>query len=199
MPKVKWQEAPQEHDYPAAAQYLSLLVGDPALRAELAGQLHDAPVAHYKAKDLLRASQLPLLPESNLHVAADLRKIRKRQRAVGGVARARRSHPWLPVADRRRLSPRLRELLRRREHRHPVPAHRPADRGRPAGQDRVARDQARGRRRVGRCLAAASGRERRRAAAKKPTAEKAAAKKVPAKKAAKSTRRRPTSQRSAQT
>ena len=79
MPKVKWQEAPQEHDYPAAAQYLSLLVGDPALRAELAGQLHDAPVAHYKVKDLLRASQLPLLPETNLHVAADLRKIRKRQ------------------------------------------------------------------------------------------------------------------------
>ena len=79
MAKVKWQEAPQEHDYPAAAQYLSLLVGDPVLRAELAGQLHDAPVAHYKAKDLLRASQLPLLPESNLHVAADLRKIRRRQ------------------------------------------------------------------------------------------------------------------------
>jgi hypothetical protein len=77
--KVKWQEAPQKHDYPAAAQYLSLLVGDPALRAELAGQLHDAPVAHYKVKDLLRASQLPLLPETNLHVASDLRKIRKRQ------------------------------------------------------------------------------------------------------------------------
>lgn len=77
--KVKWQDAPQEHDYPAAAQYLSLLVGDPALRAELAGQLHEAPVAHYKVKDLLRASQLPLLPETNLHVAADLRKIRKRQ------------------------------------------------------------------------------------------------------------------------
>ncbi len=79
MPKVKWQDAPQEHDYPAAAQYLSLLVGEPALRAELAGQLHEAPVAHYKAKDLLRASQLPLLPESNAHVASDLRKIRKRQ------------------------------------------------------------------------------------------------------------------------
>lgn len=79
MPKVKWQDAPQEHDYPAAAQYLSLLVGDPALRAELAGHLHDAPVTHYKAKDLLRASQLPLLPEANPHVAADLRKIRKRQ------------------------------------------------------------------------------------------------------------------------
>ena len=79
MAKVKWQDAPQEHDYPAAAQYLSLLVGDPALRAELAGQLHDAPVAHYKVKDLLRASQLPLLPQANPHVAADLCKIRKRQ------------------------------------------------------------------------------------------------------------------------
>jgi hypothetical protein len=76
--KVRWQEAPQEHDYPAAAQYLSLLVSDPGLRGELAGQLQEAPVAHYKAKDLLRASQLPLLPESNPHVGDDLRKIRKR-------------------------------------------------------------------------------------------------------------------------
>ena len=116
MPKVKWQDAPQEHDYPAAAQYLSLLVGDPALRAELAGQLHEAPVAHYKAKDLLRASQLPLLPE--IECARCFRPSQDPQTAgaLGGVARARRSHPRLPVADRRRLPPGVCELLRRRKH-----------------------------------------------------------------------------------
>ena len=40
-------------------------------------QLQAAPVAHYKAKDLLRASQLALLTSDNAHVMSDLRKIRK--------------------------------------------------------------------------------------------------------------------------
>ena len=77
MAAVIWKNAPDAHDYPAASQYLSLLVGDPTLREELVAQLQAAPVAHYKAKDLLRASQLALLTSDNAHVMADLRKIRK--------------------------------------------------------------------------------------------------------------------------
>ena len=75
---VRWRSKPEAHDYPAASDYLSLLVADPALRAELVEQLRAAPVVHHKAKDLLRASQLPLLAASNVHVALDLKKIRKR-------------------------------------------------------------------------------------------------------------------------
>src|SRR5450432_711618 len=77
MAQVIWEEKPDAHDYPAASDYLSLLVAESALRAELVAQLLAAPVAHYKAKDLLRASQLPVLTADNIHVATDLRKIRK--------------------------------------------------------------------------------------------------------------------------
>jgi hypothetical protein len=77
MASVIWENAPDAHDYPAASQYLSLLVAEPALCADLVAQLEAAPVAHYKAKDLLRASQLALLTSDNVHVMADLRKIRK--------------------------------------------------------------------------------------------------------------------------
>ncbi len=77
MARVKWENAPDAHDYPAASSYLSLLVADPALRDELIERLRAAPLIHYKAKDLLRASQLPLLSAKNAHVVADLRKIHK--------------------------------------------------------------------------------------------------------------------------
>ncbi len=77
MAQVIWENAPDAHDYPAADSYLSLLVGDDRLRASLIARLQSAPVAHYKAKDLLRASREPLLTVENPHVASDLRKIRK--------------------------------------------------------------------------------------------------------------------------
>ena len=77
MAQVIWKNAPDAHDYPAASNYLSLLVGDDRLRASMVAGLQAAPVAHYKAKDLLRASREPLLSTDNPHVASDLRKIRK--------------------------------------------------------------------------------------------------------------------------
>jgi hypothetical protein len=78
MAKVKWKRKPAAHDYPAADSYLSLLVADPALRAELVSQLRAAPIVTYKAKDLLRASQLAAMTKANAHVALDLKKIRKK-------------------------------------------------------------------------------------------------------------------------
>lgn len=42
--------------------------------------LKDAPLVRRKAKDLLRASQLPGLPPGNVHVAKDLEKVRSGQR-----------------------------------------------------------------------------------------------------------------------
>lgn len=77
MAQVIWENAPDAHDYPAASNYLSLLVGDDRLREAMVAGLQVAPVAHYKAKDLLRASREPLLSTENPHVASDLRKIRK--------------------------------------------------------------------------------------------------------------------------
>ena len=76
MAEVQWQSEPEEHDYPAAAAYLSLLATDGAVAAIVAN-LREAPVIHRKAKDILRASGLELLDEHNVHVAADLEKIHK--------------------------------------------------------------------------------------------------------------------------
>ncbi|MFH5231818.1 hypothetical protein [Antrihabitans spumae] len=74
--ETKWKDAPDEHDYPAAADYLALLA-DPANVQRLTDELRAAPIVHKKAKDILRAAGLTLLPHDNPHVAADLDKIDK--------------------------------------------------------------------------------------------------------------------------
>ena len=71
-----WTEAPDDHDYPAAEDYLSLLVA-PKAAHRIAGELEAATIEHRKAKDLLRASALPILAPDNVHVAKDLDKVRK--------------------------------------------------------------------------------------------------------------------------
>jgi len=76
MPKVKWLEKPEAHDFPAAADYLALLA-DPHTVEELTQSLQAGDIVHKKAKDILRAAQLTLLPVDNPHVAADLSKIKK--------------------------------------------------------------------------------------------------------------------------
>jgi len=70
---VAWLKAPEEHDYPAAESYLGLVRED---AAALVRKLRAAPMATFKAKDVIRASGLPLLDDSNRHVARDLKKIR---------------------------------------------------------------------------------------------------------------------------
>jgi hypothetical protein len=71
-----WTEAPDAHDYPAAEDYLSLLT-TPGIAHKLAQRLQSARLQHRKAKDLLRASGLPVLDPSNVHVAKDLAKVKK--------------------------------------------------------------------------------------------------------------------------
>lgn len=73
--KEHWKPEPDEHDYPAAQDYLELLMPEHHA-AEVVEALKSAPLTHKKAKDLLRASRLPLLPGSNVHVALDLKKVR---------------------------------------------------------------------------------------------------------------------------
>jgi hypothetical protein len=76
---VLWGDEPDEHDYPAAADYLALLAS-PAQISEIVAALKQSPVVHKKAKDLLRASRLALLPKDNAHVQRDLKKIKKGKR-----------------------------------------------------------------------------------------------------------------------
>jgi hypothetical protein len=75
LPAEHWKDEPDEHDYPAASDYLSLLMGDDDV-ATVVAALKTASIVHRKAKDLLRASRLALLPPDNPHVAEDLAKVR---------------------------------------------------------------------------------------------------------------------------
>jgi len=74
-PAIAWLDAPQEHDYPAAQSYLSLLYPE-ARSAGLVAALRAAPLARFRAKDIFRASQLSLLGVSNSHIDKDRRRIR---------------------------------------------------------------------------------------------------------------------------
>jgi hypothetical protein len=72
-----WQDEPQAQDFPAAENYLSLLVGRPVAR-KLAKALRKEPVLeHFAAKDILRASGLALLAADDPEVTADFSKVKK--------------------------------------------------------------------------------------------------------------------------
>jgi len=75
--KIRWLPDVEAHDFPAAASYLSLIYDKRKVKAMIA-ELKGAPVVQFKAKDIFRASRLPLLGVSNSHVEKDLVKIRKK-------------------------------------------------------------------------------------------------------------------------
>jgi hypothetical protein len=76
LPAEHWKDEPDEHDYPAAADYLSLIYPPDGVQ-RLVAALKEAPLERRKAKDLLRSSDLPLLPVDNAHVAADQAKVKR--------------------------------------------------------------------------------------------------------------------------
>ncbi len=69
-----WKTSPDEHDYPAAYDYLSLLFPEKTTRT-IVQRLRRAPIVHRKAKDLLRASELHLLSSDSEHVSKDMQKV----------------------------------------------------------------------------------------------------------------------------
>ena len=75
-PREHWKLEPDDHDYPAASDYLSLSLQEAEATKRVAS-LRTAPLVHRKAKDLLRASGLAALPADNVHVKKDLGKVEK--------------------------------------------------------------------------------------------------------------------------
>ena len=76
MTSEHWKDEPEKQDYPAARSYLSLLV-DPSEAKKTAKALADeSDTVRYKAKDILRAAGLPLLPLDDPEVAKDLGKVK---------------------------------------------------------------------------------------------------------------------------
>jgi len=76
MKSKVWLNDPEEHDYPAAIDYLTLLYPE-AVAKEIVERLKNAVTIKKKAKDILRASELSLLPETNIHVRENIRKVKK--------------------------------------------------------------------------------------------------------------------------
>jgi hypothetical protein len=86
--KNKWLSEPEKHDYPAAESYLTLLY-DQKTAAKYVKALSRAPMTSFAAKDIFRASQLPLLGVTNSHVRKNHMKI----------AAGKKLSPLLPVRD----------------------------------------------------------------------------------------------------
>lgn len=91
-----WLNDPEEHDYPAAQDYLELHF-EPATAKKVASNLKKAKTHTKKAKDILRASGLSLLPPSNKHVAHDVDKV-KSGGSLSPILLVR-DYPRLIVAD----------------------------------------------------------------------------------------------------
>ena len=73
--KVRWLNEPELKDYAAARSYLSLLVAESELDA-LIERLHGATTGSWRAKDILRATGLPLLrAKDSLEVAEKLARV----------------------------------------------------------------------------------------------------------------------------
>ena len=71
--KIHWLDDVEDHDYPAAESYLSLVLHPDDVDTVMS-QFPYEVAKTFKAKDLLRASGLPLLVD-DVHVERDLHKI----------------------------------------------------------------------------------------------------------------------------
>ena len=71
---IKWRSKQQKHDYPDAASYLSLILGQRAAE-NAARDLESAEMSKFLARDIFRASMLSPLGVSNSHFERDRARI----------------------------------------------------------------------------------------------------------------------------
>jgi hypothetical protein len=76
MATEHWKDEPEAEDFPSAQSYLSLLVGSDAAKKLAKALRKKKGLAHFAAKDILRASGLPLLAADDSEVVSDLQKVK---------------------------------------------------------------------------------------------------------------------------
>ena len=96
--KKRWMKEPEEHDYPAAQSYLTLLY-DEETAANYAKSLCRAPMTSFAAKDIFRASQLPLLGANNAHVRRNQKKLAAGKKLSPLLLVRDQAHAKLVIAD----------------------------------------------------------------------------------------------------
>ena len=96
--EVRWLDEPEEHNYPAALSYLSLIF-DKKVAAGLVSKLRLVSTSSFKAKDIFRASGLSLLGISNLHVEKDRNKITEGKKLSPLLLVRDRANSRLIIAD----------------------------------------------------------------------------------------------------
>jgi len=74
-----WLDEPEDHDFPAAMDFLELIFPKTAAK-QLTEKLRTSETITKKAKDVLRASRLALLPADNIHVKSNLDKIKNKKK-----------------------------------------------------------------------------------------------------------------------
>lgn len=75
MSKIRWKKRPERSDFSAAQTYLSLLL-EPRRARRLAKALRrSGDVEYFLAKDILRASGLPLLSADDKEVAKEILEV----------------------------------------------------------------------------------------------------------------------------
>ena len=95
---IRWLAEPEEHNYPDAESYLSLIY-EPAAARHLVQKLRRAPTSMFKAKDIFRASGLSLLGVSNAHVERDRNKIKEGRKLSPLLLVRDPAHAKVTVAD----------------------------------------------------------------------------------------------------
>lgn len=96
--EIKWLGKPEEHDYPAAGSYLSLLYPDKTARV-LVARLRRAAMVEFKSKDIFRASGLTLLGDGNSHVSKDRKRIEAGQKLTPLLLVRDAAHGKVLIAD----------------------------------------------------------------------------------------------------
>lgn len=71
-----WLAEPQKHDFPAALDYLDLLFPLVEVK-QMVKKLKKATTIKKKAKDILRASGMSLLPKDDYSVQAKIQEVKK--------------------------------------------------------------------------------------------------------------------------
>ncbi|HJV64894.1 MAG TPA: hypothetical protein VJ550_04085 [Geomonas sp.] len=95
---IKWLPEPEEQDYPAAFSYLCLTY-DVSEADQIVARLRRAEMTKFKAKDIFRASCLPLLGISNSHLQKDQKKIKSGKELSPLLLVRDRANRKLVVAD----------------------------------------------------------------------------------------------------